>query len=407
MDKSLFVNLRKRFPQIVFMDEREEVYLDSASTSLKLDLAIDTLKNFYETSVSNVHRGEHHLSLKATEAYEKAREKTAHFLGAKTDEVIFTRNTTEGLNFLAEVLSQSLKEGDEIVVTQMEHHSNFLPWQNLAKKNHLKLKVAPVFPNGELDLKAFEELLSPQTKIVSLCHTSNVTGVLNPLEKITPLVRKTSALLILDSAQSAPCIFLDVKKIDCDFLVFSGHKIFSPSGIGVLYGKESLLKELPPYQRGGGTIFKVSETKTEWAEGPAKFEAGTPFIEGALSLGEVLSFLKKEVDFKQFLKWEKELVGQARDLLSQIDGLRFIGSKENQTNIISFVLEGFHSSDVACILAKEKLALRAGHHCCMPLMQSLGLKSGAIRASFSIYNHEKDVYKLKKAVEKAIKILSV
>ncbi|MDE0092437.1 MAG: cysteine desulfurase [Oligoflexia bacterium] len=405
MSKIHIKNLRNRFPQITFMDQQGESYLDSASTSLKMDLVVETLKEFYSTSVSNVHRGEHHLSLKATGQYEQARAITADFIGAKEDEIVFTRNTTEGLNFLAESLSGFLKEGDEILITEMEHHSNFLPWQNLAEKLNVTLQIAPVTEQGELDLPVFEKLLNSRTKILSLTHISNVTGVINPLNKIIPLARKTPAFIIVDSAQSVSCVPLNVREMDCDFLVFSGHKIFAPSGVGALYGKKSLLEKLPPYQRGGGTIFKVTKTHTEWANSPAKFEAGTPFIEGALALGKVLSFLKTEVDFKEVLKWEKELVNQAEDCLSDIEGMCFIGSKKNRSNILSFVIEGIHSSDLAFILTKQKVALRAGHHCCMPLIQKLNLESGTVRASFSVYNREEDIKALKTALVKALSLL--
>ena len=405
MNQSDFQNLRNRFPQIAFMDQKGESYLDSASTSLKMDAAIEALKSFYETSVSNVHRGEHHLSLKATEQYEKARAVTADFIGAGEDEIVFTRNTTEGLNFLAEGLSGFLKEGDEILVTEMEHHSNFLPWRRLVHRWNLKLQIAPVTPQAELDLAEFEKLLNSKTKIVSLTHISNVTGVVNPLDKIISLARKTSAFIIVDAAQSVSCLPLDIKKMDCDFLVFSGHKIFAPSGIGALYGKKSLLKKLPPYQTGGGTIFKVTKNDTQWADSPYKFEAGTPFIEGALALAQVLSFLKQEIDFKEVLKWEKELVRQAEDSLSDIEGIQFIGSKNNRSNILSFVIEGIHSSDLAFILTKQKTALRSGHHCCMPLMQKLNLESGTVRASFSVYNREEDIKALKTGLNKALSLL--
>lgn len=399
-------DLRKRFPQIAYMDQQGESYLDSASTTLKMDLVLDVLKKFYETEVSNVHRGEHHLSLKATNKYEQARTTTANFLGSEdSSEIVFTRNTTEGLNFLSDTLSQELSAEDEILVTEMEHHSNFLPWQNIAQKLNLKLKIAPVDKDGALDLGTFQKLLNPKTKIVSLTHVSNVTGVINPLEQIIPWIRQTSAIIIVDAAQSVSFLPLNVQKLDCDFLVFSGHKVFAPSGIGVLYGKKAWLNKLPPYQKGGGTIFKVKVDHTDWAEAPYKFEAGTPFIEGALALAKVLSFLKKEVDFTQVFQWEKNLVAQAQDLLSDIPNLKIIGPKNNRSNILSFVVEGVNSSDLAFILAQQKLALRAGHHCCMPLIDKLQLDSGTVRASFSIYNQEKDVVALKKGLVKALGIL--
>jgi len=402
-----FRNFRKKFPQIVFMDENEESYLDSASSSLKIDAGLEAMKCFYETGTANVHRGEHHLSLKATEKYEQAREQTAQFLGAHSNEIVFTRGTTESLNLLAESLSGFLEPEDEILTTQMEHHSNFVPWQRLAQKKSSKFNVAPVTSDGALDLKSFEQLLGPKTKIIALTHISNVTGVLNPLDQLISLIRKkTKAFIVVDAAQSASCQKIAVKKMDCDFLVFSGHKIFSPSGIGVLFGKKALLESLPPYQTGGGMILDVNESSSQWTDSPHKFEAGTPFIEGAIALSEVLSFLQKELDFKELLKWEKFLVSQAEEFLSQIPNLHFIGPKDNRTNILSFIIEGIHSSDLAFILTKEKVALRSGHHCCMPLMKALNLKSGATRASFSVYNTKEDVYRLKKAVDTAISLLN-
>lgn len=399
-------DLRKRFPQVAFMDSQGETYLDSASTSLKIDLVWKFLKEFYETGVSNVHRGEHHLSLKVTEKYEQARERLAHFLGANhSSEIVFTRSSTESLNFLASTLAGDLQPEDEIIVSEMEHHSNFLPWQSLSQHLDLKFKVAPVNKEGLLDISAFKKLLSQKTKIVSLNHVSNVTGVINPVEELISLARQTPALVVIDAAQSISILPIDVQKMDCDFLVFSGHKIFSPSGIGVLYGKQSHFKKLPPYQTGGGMIFSVSKEKAEWSEAPYKFEAGTPFIEGALVLAEVLSFLKRELDFHSVLKWEQELVSQAEDSLSAIPGIQTVGSKDNRSNILSFVVEGISSSDMAFILTKQKLALRAGHHCCMPLMQSLGLDTGTVRASFSVYNRREDVENLKAGVLKALSIL--
>lgn len=401
-------DLRKKFPQAAFMDNEGESYLDSASTSLKMDLVFDVLKEFYGREVSNVHRGEHHLSLKATEKYEQARSVVADFLGADdSSEIVFTRSSTESLNFLAETLAEHLSPGDEILVSEMEHHSNFLPWQNLAEKMNLKFQVAPVNQEGELDWEAFQRFINPKTKILSLTHVSNVTGLINPLEKVTSLARKTKAFVIVDAAQSASFLPIDVKKLDCDFLVFSGHKIFSPSGIGVLYGKKPLLEKLSPYQRGGGMIVQVSKDHAEWAEVPYKFEAGTPFIEGALALASVLSFLKKEVDFEEILKWEKKLVLQAEDSLLSIPGLCVIGPKNNRSNILSFIIEGLNSSDISFILTKQKLALRAGHHCCMPLMEKLGFKSGTVRASFSVYNRAEDVEALKKGLVKALSVLKL
>ena len=404
---SPFENLRKRFPQALFMESRGESYLDSASTSLKIDIVGKTLKRFYDKEASNVHRGEHHLSLKATEGYEKARASTADFLGAgDPSEIVFSSGATEGLNLLAETLSLPLQPGDQILITAMEHHSNFLPWRAVAEKQRLDLQIAPVDKEGVLDKNQMLRLIGPKTKIVSLTHVSNVTGVINPLRDIISKAKKMGALTVIDAAQSAPLLPLNVKQMDCDFLVFSGHKIFSPAGIGALYGKKKLWDKMPPWKKGGGMIFEVFEDgQAKWADPPQRFEAGTPFIEGALALGEVLSFLKKECEFQEIFPWEKALAKMADDRLSRIPGLRVIGRGGESSNILSFTVEGLVSSDIAFILSQQKLAVRAGHHCCMPLMQSLGLRSGAVRASFSVYNQEKDVTALEKAVLKALEIL--
>ena len=403
----LFKNLRKRFPQALFMESLGESYLDSASTSLKLDLAGQALNRFYTEQTANVHRGEHRLSLKATESYERARALTADFLRAKDpSEIVFTSGATEALNLLAGVLSQRLAPGDEILVTAMEHHSNLLPWRFAAESQNLKLKIAPVDKEGALDERKMLEMIGPKTKIVSFTHVSNVTGFINPAQTLVAKARQAGALTVIDAAQSAPLLPLDVQLMDCDFLVFSGHKLFAPSGIGALYGKKSLLQDLPPWKRGGGMIFKVMpDGQAVWADSPQKFEAGTPFIEGALALGEVLSFLQKEVDFKELFEEERALARQAEERLSRIEGLRAIGPAGQRSNIFSFIVEGLNSSDVALLLSQQKLAVRAGHHCCMPLMESLGLKSGAVRASFSVYNQEKDVEALEKGVLKALEIL--
>ena len=352
-------DLRKKFPQAVFMDSQGESYLDSASTSLKMDLVLEALKKCYETGVSNVHRGEHHLSLRATEKYEQARSVVADFLGADDpSEIIFTRSATEGLNFLADTLGECLNSEDEILVSEMEHHSNFLPWQHLAQKLNIKLQAAPVTPEGALDLEAFKKLLNPKTKIVSLTSVSNVTGVINPLEEIIPLVRKTKALVIIDAAQAVSFLPINVKTMGCDFLVFSGHKIFAPSGIGVLYGKKSYLEKLSPYQKGGGTIFKVSLKQTDWAEAPYKFEAGTPFIEGAFALADVLSFLKKKVDFKTIFQWERKLVSLAEDSLSQISGLRIIGPKNKSLQHFIFYSGRFKFHRYFIYFNKTKISFK-------------------------------------------------
>lgn len=400
------LELRKLFPQISFLDSGGEVYLDSAATTLKLGLVLDVLKNFYEKEASNVHRGDHHLSLQATKKYEEAREETARFLNAELpEEIVFTRGSTEGLNFLAQSLGGSLSEEDEILITELEHHSNMLPWRELAKRKGCRLRALPVTDDGALDTAALDKFLSPKTKILSFSHVSNVTGAEQPAREMIQKARAAGAWTVVDAAQSAALLRPDVRRLGCDFLVFSGHKVFSPSGIGALYGKKSMLSGLPPWQTGGGTIYKAGLEHVEWAESPQKFEAGTPFIEGALAMGAALRFLRENADFSEALRFERGLVQEAEAELSRIPGLRAIGPAGNRTNILSFVIDGFHSSDLSFIMAKERVAARAGHHCCMPLMERLKLPSGTVRASFSLYSRREDIQALKAAAEKAVNIL--
>ena len=402
-----FKELQKAFPQIAYLNKNRESYLDSASTSLKLQCSIDTLVNFYKKEVSNVHRGDHHLSLEVTKKYEKAREVVAQFLNApQAEDIIFTRSTTEGLNFLAFTLGEKLQKGDEILLTEMEHHSNILPWSQLAKRKNLKLKFIPVNQEGELDLSSFDSLLTLKTKIFSITHISNAIGIINPIESLIKKAKSKNIITIIDAAQSVSVFDIDVQKLNCDFLVFSGHKIFSPSGIGVLYGNSKKLSSLNSYQSGGGTIFKVSLKEVDWAHVPQKFEAGTPFIEGTLALASSLLFLKENVDFKEVLKFEQALMALAEKELSSIPKLKVIGCLENKANIVSFLVEGMHSSDISSLMSKQKVAIRSGHHCCMPLMEKLNLSSGVVRASFSLYNCEQDVAQLKQSVLTAINILS-
>ncbi len=398
--------VRNLFPQIKHLDHLKESYLDSASTTLKFDFVIDLLQEMYRKQVSNVHRGDHHLSLEATKKYEQAREEVANFLKAQSPkEIVFTSGTTEGLNLLAHSLGEELKEGDEILISEMEHHSNFLPWQLLAQKKNLKLKVIPLTKEGGLDLKKFEEILSSKTKIFSITHVSNVTGAINPIEDMVKKAKSKGAYTIVDAAQSAALLDLNVQKIDCDFLVFSGHKIFAPAGIGVLFGRESILSNLPLYKVGGGTVTEVSLDSIKWADTPHRFEAGTPFIEGAVVLGKVLSFFRKNIDCKSLFDYEKKLVDMAISELSEIPNLKIIGSQDNRSNIVSFVIKNFNSEDLSFIMTKEKVAIRAGHHCCMTFMKKLNLSSGTVRASFSVYNREEDVRALKTGVLKSLEIL--
>ena len=398
--------LRTFFPQIHHFDKLGESYLDSASTTLKLQCVLDFLQDFYSKDVSNVHRGDHHLSLEVTRRYEEARNTVAEFLNARSsEEIVFTRGTTEGINFLSLTLGDCLKEGDEICLTEMEHHSNLIPWQRLAEQKNLKIRFIPVTPEGRLDLSQLEEYLNEKTKILSVIHISNALGTINPIENLIKKAKSKGILTIVDAAQSVSVTEIDVQKLDCDFLVFSGHKIFSPSGIGVLYGKKEKLLPLPPYHTGGGMITRVSLDASEWADCPQKFEAGTPFIEGAIALSKTLAFIKNSVDLNEIRIHEKSLLQEAEEELKDIPGLRALGPSGEKANILSFVIDGLHSNDMSFIMTKEKVAVRAGHHCCMPLMEKLNLPSGTIRASFSVYNRSQDVQALKRSVLKAVNIL--
>ena len=398
--------LRTLFPQIHHFDKLGESYLDSASTTLKLQCVLDFLQDFYSKDVSNVHRGDHHLSLEVTRKYEEARNTVAEFLNARSsEEIVFTRGTTEGINFLSLTLGDYLKEGDEICLTEMEHHSNLIPWQRLAEQKNLKIRFIPVTPEGRLDLSQLEKYLNKKTKILSVIHISNALGTINPIESLIKKAKSKGILTIVDAAQSVSVTAIDVQKLDCDFLVFSGHKIFSPSGIGVLYGKKEKLLPLPPYHTGGGMITRVSLDSSEWADCPQKFEAGTPFIEGAIALSKTLAFIKNSVDLNEIRSHEKTLLQEAEKELADIPGLRILGPSGEKANILSFVIEGLHSNDMSFIMTKEKVAVRAGHHCCMPLMEKLNLSSGTVRASFSVYNRSQDVQALKRSVLKAVNIL--
>ncbi len=395
--------IEKYFPQV--QNNPHSIYLDSAATTLKLQTAIDRIQKFYTHEVSNVHRGAYPLSTHITNQYEESRQTVAGFLSAEhPEEIVFTKSTTEGINLLAYSLQPQLKEGDEILLTQMEHHSNFLPWQVLAQKHGFKIKYLPVTSEGELDLSRLDQFLTPKVRIFSFVHQSNALGTVNPVEKLIQKARKVGVITIIDSAQSCSNQNIDVKKLDCDFLVFSAHKLFSTFGVGVVYGKKSLWEQLEPYQTGGGMV--LDSVKRVWAKPPHCFEAGTPSIAGVLALSTVIKFLKEHISFEEIARHEKHLLTLAEDVLEKIPRLKVIGTSSTRVNILSFILEGLHSDDVALMMGQQKVAVRSGHHCCQPLMDQYNLKSGTVRASFSVYNKEEDILALKKALLKAIDILT-
>ena len=393
--------IAKYFPQA----QTDSIYLDSASTTLKLKPAIDRLQQFYTYEASNVHRGAYPLSNRITDLYEESRQTAAKFLSAEhPEEIVFTKSATEGINLLAHVLQPQLKEGDEILLTQMEHHSNFLPWQILAQKHRLKIKYLPVTSEGELDLSKLNQFLTSKVRIFSFVHQSNALGTLNPIQKLIQQARQAGAITIVDSAQSCSNQNINVKNLDCDFLVFSAHKLFSAFGVGVVYGKKRLWEQLEPYQTGGGMV--LDSVKKIWAKPPHCFEAGTPAIGGVLALSAVIKFLSQHISFEEIAKYEKHLIDLAESALVKIPQLKIIGTSPTRVNILSFIIEGLHSDDVALLMGRQKVAVRSGHHCCQPLMDQYNLKSGTVRASFSVYNKEEDILALKKALLKAIDILT-
>lgn len=399
--------IRKDFPilkQVV--NGSPLVYLDNGASSQKPEIVISAIEDYYRTKNSNIHRGVHYLSSMATEQYEEVREKARALINAKLDyEVIFTSGTTASLNTLASSIGKKwISAGDEIIISEMEHHSNIVPWQIVCKEKNAKLKVIPVKESGDLDLEAFDHLLNEKTKIVSVTHVSNTMGTIVPIDYIIGRAHKKGAKVIIDGAQAVPHQKVDVQKIDCDFYCFSAHKMFGPTGVGVLYGKEKLLNELPPYQGGGNMISNVSFEKTEYNELPHKFEAGTPNIAGEIGLGAAIDYING-LGYENIQGYETNLVNHAVNALRTIEGLRLIGTPEERAGVISFIIEGLHPYDIGTILDQQGIAVRTGHHCTQPLMDKFKIK-GTVRVSFSFYNTIEEVELLVKGIEKAKKMLS-
>ncbi|WP_308638655.1 cysteine desulfurase [Paenibacillus silvisoli] len=370
------------------------VYLDSAATSQKPRSVIDAVSRYYEMDNANVHRGVHTLGSRATDAYEGAREKVAQFLNAASpQEIIFTRGTTTALNLVASSYARSVcGEGDEIVITQMEHHSNFIPWQQVAKATGATLKFIPLEKDGSIKLENVEATITDRTKVVSVMYVSNVLGVINPIKEITAIAHRHGAIMVVDGAQSTPHMKVDVRDLDCDFYAFSGHKMCAPTGIGALYGKKALLEAMEPIEFGGEMIDHVDLYDSTWKELPWKFEGGTPIIAGAVGLGAAIDFLT-EIGLDEIEKHEHKLASYAYERLSTIDGISIFGPKDNRAGLVTFNLDDVHPHDVATVLDTKGIAVRAGHHCCQPLMRYLNVSSTA-RASFYLYNTEEDVDRL-------------
>ena len=381
------------------------VYFDNAATTQKPKIVIDRIRDYYENENANIHRGVHHLSQVATQDYENARSRIQKYIGAaKSEEIIFTKGTTDGINLVASSFGALLKKGDEILISAMEHHSNIVPWQLLADSKKLQLKVIPIHKDGTLIMDAFDQLLSEKTKLVSITHISNTLGTINPIESIISKSHAVGAKVLIDGAQSIQHGDIDVSSLNCDFFVFSGHKIFGPTGIGVLYGKEKLLEEMPPYQGGGDMIKNVSFEKTTFNELPFKFEAGTPNIIGGIALGTAIEYIES-IDRKSAFDYEKTLLEYAEKELLKIEDVQVFGNSSEKTSLVSFNVGSIHPFDLGTLLDKQGIAVRTGHHCTQPLMDFYNIP-GTIRASFSIYNTVEEVDLFLNALRRAITVLS-
>jgi cysteine desulfurase / selenocysteine lyase len=384
---------------------KQLVYLDNAATTQKPQVVIDAISKYYSEQNSNIHRGVHFLSQQATTAYEDARKNIQQFINApKAEQIIFTKGTTDGINLVAHSFGKAfVKQGDEIIISALEHHSNIVPWQMLCEDRGATLKVIPINQKGELLIEEFKKLLSPKTKLVAVNHISNTLGTINPIEEIISLSHSVGAKVLIDGAQAVAHTRVDVQQLDCDFYVFSGHKLFGPTGIGVLYGKEELLNAMPPYQGGGDMIKTVTFEKTEYNDLPHKFEAGTPNIVGGIGLGVAIDYVKS-IGLENIAQQENDLLHYATEQLKMIDGIRFIGEADKKTSVISFLVDGAHPFDVGTILDQLGIAVRTGHHCTQPLMDFYQIPS-TVRASFSFYNTKKEVDTLIEGLKKAISML--
>lgn len=394
-------SIRDDFPILsTLMNDKPLIYLDNAATSQKPSTVIEAVENFYKKGNSNIHRGVFRLSEQATARYEATRKEFAQFISAeKESEVVFVKGVTEAINLIAYGFSQSiLKEGDEILISEMEHHANIVPWQIACEQTGAVLKVIPVLDDGSLDISAFEALLSEKTKLLSIVHISNALGTINPIKSMIDKAHAFGVPVLVDGAQSAPHMKVDVKDLDCDFYVFSGHKLFAPTGVGVLYGKEKWLEQLPPYQSGGDMIEKVDFGGTTFKGLPGKFEAGTPNIAGVIGLSEAIQYLQK-LDREGAMAHEDALLIQATEGLAQIDGLRLIGTAKEKASIVSFVFDDIHAHDVGTFLDAGGIAIRTGHHCTMPLLKRFNVPATA-RASFAFYNNANDVDCLVESLKK-------
>ena len=378
-------------------------YLDSAASAQKPAVVLERMRDFYVQDYANIHRGVYPLSERSTEAYENSRARVAQFLNAKTDEIVFTRGATEAINLVAFSFGERfLKPGDRILVSALEHHANIIPWQMLRDRRGLRLEVIPIDDNGDIDMPAFGRLIDGAA-LVCITAVANTLGTVTPLAEIIALAHRAGAKVMVDAAQGAPHLRLDVKALDCDFLAFTGHKVYGPDGIGVLYGKEALLAEMPPWQTGGDMIRTVTFERTLFAEPPRRFEAGTPPIGAAIGLATALDFIEG-VGFDRIGAQDRALTEYAIGILGEIPGLKLVGAPHRRSGIVSFVMDGLHPHDVGTLLGAEGICVRTGHHCAQPLMDQLGIV-GTVRASFAVHSHAGDIQRLAQALVKARQLL--
>lgn len=399
-------NIRAEFPILsTKVGKYPLIYFDNGATSEKPSVVINRITQYYEAENANIHRGVHHLSQLSTENYENARTSIQNFIGAKhSHEVIFTSGTTEGINLVAQCFGDLLTAGDEVIITEMEHHSNIVPWQMLAERKQLTLKYIPLLPNGELAMDQFDLLLTDKTKLVSVTHISNSLGTINPIEEIIEKAHSVGAKVLLDAAQSLQHLKVNVQELNCDFLVFSGHKVFGPTGVGALYGKEAILNSMPPYKGGGDMIKTVSMAKTTYNDLPHKFEAGTPNIVGGIGLGTAIDWMD-QFNYDEIQAYEHELLTYATKRIHEIDGVTIYGTSAHKSSILSFLIEGLHPYDIGTLLNQQGVAVRTGHHCTQPVMDYFKIP-GTIRASFSFYNTKEEIDFFITALQKAVKMLN-
>lgn len=399
-------NIRKQFPILATQVKGKKlVYFDNAATSQKPKRVVDAIENYYGGQNANIHRGIHHLAEVSTAAYEETRAAFVRFLNAKsTKEIIFTKGTTDSINIVAQTFTEKFIEaGDEIIISTLEHHSNIVPWQIACEKSGAILKIIPINEAGEIDIEAYKQLLNKKTKLVAVNQVSNALGSINPVKEMIQLAHEVGAKVLIDGAQSTSHIKLDMQDLDCDFFAFSAHKMYGPTGVGVLYGKEELLNALPPYQSGGEMIAEVSFEKTTYNELPYKFEAGTPNIGDVIATKEAIEFIE-ELGVENIAAYEEELLQYATAKCQEIEGLKIVGTAQHKASVISFVFDDVHHQDLAILLDNYGIAVRTGHHCTQPLMKRFGI-SGTTRASFAVYNTKEEIDYFIESLNKVLKML--